>query len=424
MNPPDVVIIGGGLAGLSCAVRLAEQGKSFRLLEASNSLGGRVQTDELEGFRLDRGFQIFLTAYPEAQRVLEYDDLKLKPFTRGSLVRYRGRFHRLTDPRKEPLNALSALFCPLGTFRDKWRLFRLHSQLARAGDDPFREEDSLTLDFLRWQGRFSEEMIDGFFRPFLGGVFLEKKLITSSRFFRFVYRMFAAGEATIPERGMQAIPQQLASRLPAESIRLKARVERIENTTAVLPTGEPIRGKSLVIATDGIEAARLSEGRLSSTKWNGVTTCYYTMETPPLTEPILLLDGENRGPVNHAIMISAANPDAAPKGQHLLSASVIGLPESSDAELDRQIRSQFLNWFGPQVSSWRLLKTYRLAESLPKQQPLDQTESDRGVRLREGVYLCGDHRENSSINGAMVSGFRAAQAILEDERRPVVAGQG
>lgn len=416
MNPPDVVIVGAGLAGLSCALRLAEQGKSFILLEASDAVGGRVRTDLVEGFRLDRGFQIFLTSYPEARRILDYDDLRLRPFTRGALIRYRGRFHRLTDPRKEPLNALSALFGPIGSFRDKWRLFRLHAHLANGMDNPFSEEDSLTLDFLRWQGRFSEEMIDGFFRPFLGGVFLEKKLITSSRFFRFIYRMFASGEATVPSEGMEAIPQQLAARLPADSIRLRAKVVRIENTTAFLPTGEPVRGKSLVVATDGLHASKLCENGIPESDCNGVTTLYYDSELAPINEPILMLDGENRGPVNHLMVMSAAAPSYAPPGRHLISASVVGISEKDDAHLDREVRTQMMEWFGPQVMSWRFLKSYRIPDALPKQLPLDKTEADSAVRLSEGRYLCGDFRENSSINGAMVSGFRAAQAILEDSR--------
>lgn len=414
MNPPDAVIVGAGLAGLSCALRLSEQGKSFILLDAADAVGGRVRTDLIEGYRLDRGFQIFLTSYPEARRVLDYDDLKLRPFTRGALVRYRGRFHRLTDPRKEPLNALSALFGPIGSFRDKWRLFRLHSLLANGPQAPFAEEDSLTLDYLRWQGRFSEEMIDGFFRPFLGGVFLEKKLITSSRFFRFVYRMFAAGEATVPAEGMEAIPKQMAARLPAESIRFRARVARVEGTTAFLPTGEPVRGRSLVIATDGVHASKLSDNRVPESTCNGVTTLYYATERPPIDEPILMLDGENRGPVNHLMVMTAAAPSYAPPGQHLLSASVVGVSESDDSHLDREVRKQMMEWFGPQVLRWRFLKSYRIPDALPKQLPLDKTEADSSVRLAEGQYLCGDFRENASINGAMVSGFRAAQAILED----------
>jgi phytoene dehydrogenase-like protein len=414
MNPPDAVIVGAGLAGLSCALRLSEQGKSFILLEAADAVGGRVRTDQVEGYRLDRGFQIFLTSYPEARRVLDYDDLQLRPFTRGALVRYRGRFHRLTDPRKEPLNALSALFGPIGSFRDKWRLFRLHALLANGPRDQFAEEDSLTLDYLRWQGRFSEEMIDGFFRPFLGGVFLEKKLITSSRFFRFVYRMFAAGEATVPAEGMEAIPKQMASRLPAESIRLRARVSRVEGMTAILPTGEPVRGKSLVIATDGLHASKLSDNRVPESGCNGVTTLYYTADRPPIDEPILMLDGENRGPVNHLMVMTAAAPSYAPPGQHLLSASIVGISERDDARLDREVRKQMMEWFGPQVLRWRLLRSHRIPDALPKQLPLDKTEADSSVRLAEGQYLCGDFRENASINGAMVSGFRAAQAILED----------
>src|SRR5205807_1315743 len=178
---PDVLIVGAGLAGLCAARRLHEADVSFQILEASDGVGGRVRTDEVEGFLLDRGFQVYLTASPEGRRVLDPDELDLRPFDRGAAVWYKGRFHHLADPRQAPLKALLSLGSPVGTLRDKWRLALLGWDLLAADEeDAFRREERMTLDLLRWNAGFSEAMIDRFWRPFLGSIFLEKQLVTSS----------------------------------------------------------------------------------------------------------------------------------------------------------------------------------------------------------------------------------------------------
>ena len=208
---PYVLVVGAGLAGLCCGKRLAECGVSFRILEASDRVGGRVRTDLVDGFRLDRGFQLYLTAYPEGRRVLDLAALDLKPFTRGALVWVNGRFHRVADPRSEPVTAARSLFNPVGTPADKLRLVKLHWALEHGRlEDQVAKDERPTLDLLRWPGRFGPRMIDRLFRPFFGGVALDRQLVTSSRFFRFVFRMFAEGPGAVPAAGMQAIPDHLA----------------------------------------------------------------------------------------------------------------------------------------------------------------------------------------------------------------------
>ena len=423
MDHPDILIIGAGLAGLCCARRLAEQGQSFQILEAADQVGGRIRTDLVHGFRLDRGFQIFLTSYPEARRILDYEDLQLQKFTRGALIRYRGRFHRLVDPRKQPFAALGSITAPIGTFRDKIRLCKAALRWSRGEPEAngFHEE-SLTLDFLRWNGGFTEQMIDQFFRPFFGGVFLEKKLLTSSRFFRFLFKMFSQGDATLPAQGMQAIPEQIANQLPKNAIRFHTKVEKIEGGKVILSSGEVLSAKQIILATEGPTAARLLENRIPEPSSRGVTCLYFATERPPINEPILMLDGENRGPVNNLVVLSAAAPSYAPPGQSLLYASVLGVPEEEDQKLEARVRVQMNEWFGPQVKNWRLLRVDRIPHALPDQSPLALDPPQRAVRLEPGLYVCGDHRENASINGAMTSGYRAAQAVLEDLQSGIKAG--
>jgi phytoene dehydrogenase-like protein len=414
MPQADVLIIGAGLAGLCCARRLREVGIPFQILEAGDAVGGRVRTDQLDGFRLDRGFQVLLTAYPEAQRMLDLRALDLKPFYRGALIRVGGKFHRFADPRRHPLAGLKALAGPVGSFADKARILSLEAKV-RAGtvEDQFRKPEGLTLDFLRWGGRFSDAMIDRFFRPFFGGIFLERDLVTSSRFFRFVFRMFATGDAAVPALGMGAIPAQLAEPLPAESIRLNAPVESAGPGRVVLRGGAALSAKAVVVATDGPAAAKLLGGQVDEPKSRGVTCLYFAADESPLKEPILVLDGERTGPVNNVAVMSDVAPAYAPPGSALVSASVLGVPDQDDAALEAAVRGQLAEWFGPAVQGWRYLRTYRLPHALPDQAAPALDVPERPVRLADGLYVCGDHRDNASIDGAMASGFRAAQAVAE-----------
>lgn len=317
MAGADVTIVGAGLAGLGCALRLREVGVPFQIVEASDGVGGRVRTDTLDGFRLDRGFQVLLPADPEAQRVLDYGPLDLRPFRHADLIRFGGRFHRIADPRLEPWTAIKSAFGPLWTWRDNLRVFSLISKV-RAGkaEDQFRRPEGLTLDFLRWGGRFSETMIDRYFRPYCGCLFLERDLVTSSRLFRFVLRLLLEGGAAVPAAGMGAIPEQLAARLPAESIRFNAAVDRVEPGKVTLRGGEELTARAIVVATDGPEAARLLDGRVRDPGWRAVCCLYFAADESPVKEPVLLLNADEPGPVNHLAVMSDVAPTYARPGRH------------------------------------------------------------------------------------------------------------
>lgn len=385
------------------------------MLEASDGIGGRVRTDLVDGFLLDRGFQVLLTAYPEAQRVLDYAALKLEELYPGALVRTGGRFHRVADPFRRPLDAVSALFSPVGRLRDYPRLARLRGR-ARTDtlESLFARRETTTIDVLR-QLELSPQLVERFFRPFLGGVFLDRKLETSSRMLDFVVRMFSLGPAALPAAGMGAIPAQLAGILPAGSLRTGTSVATVESGAVVLDSGERLEAKAVVVATDGREAARLAG--VPAPAWRSVTCLYFDADTPPVNEPILVLDGDCEGPVNNLCVPSQAQLSYAPAGRSLVSASVLGNPPQSDEELEAAVRAQLGHWFGPAATSWRHLRTYHIPHALPAKTPPSLEPKERAVRLRPGLYVCGDHRETASIQGAMASGRRAAQAVLEELAR-------
>ncbi len=409
----EVLIVGAGLAGLCCGIRLQQANVRFRILEAADGVGGRIRTDTVEGFQLDRGFQVFLTAYPEAQKLLDYNALDLRCFEPGALVRFGGAFHRLTDPWRRPVQGLASVFSPIGTFTDKVRVGLLRSRVLRGTlEDRFRGQETTTLRALQTSG-FSSSMIDRFFRPFLGGIFLESELQTSSRMFEFVFRMFSTGDAALPGQGMEAIPRQLASGLPTDSVQLNAHVVRVDAQSVQLASGETLRARAVVVAVEGAAAAKLLGGAIPDAA-QGVTCLYFSADRSPVDEPLLVLNGEGHGPVNNLCVPSIGAPLYAPGKQHLISASVLGIHPADDASLQAAVRQQLAGWYGPEVNRWRHLRTYRIPYALPRQSPPALSVPERAVRWQPGVYICGDHRDNASIQGAMVSGRRAAEALLED----------
>lgn len=410
MPDTDVLILGAGLAGLCCARRLMQCGIRFQILEASDGVGGRVRTDRVDGFLLDRGFQVYLPAYPEGIRVLDLPELQLRPFRRGALVRYKGRFHRVSDPVENPWYAFCSLFNPIGSLSDKVRVGLLKQQiLSRPLEKLIAAHDRLTLDELRIHANFSPKLIERFFRPWLGGVFLEHDLRTSSRFFRFVFRMFALGGAAIPIEGMGAIPAQIAHRLPKDSIRLNAAVERIEMYEAWLRTGERVTARAIVVATDPRSAARLLNGAIPEPRMNSSTTLYFAANRSPVQEPTLTLNGEGIGPINTVAVMSDVAPSYAPDGQSLIAVTTI------DSNFNEgEVINQLVQWYGASTRDWRLLRTDRIRDALPDQSAGQLDPWQRPIRIRPGLYVCGDHRDQSSIDGAMSSGFRTAQAIAED----------
>lgn len=424
-------VVGAGLAGLRAAGLLAGSGVEVVLLEASDGVGGRVRTDAVGGFLCDRGFQVLLEAYPEAVEALDYAALDLRRFEAGALVRVDGRFARVADPVREPRSVLSTLRAPIGTLADKTRIGVLR-QRACAGtlEELWARPETTTLERLRAIG-FSGRMIDTFFRPFLGGIQLDPTLATSSRELEFVFRMFATGPVSVPAAGMGALTAQLAAVLPAGALRLEATVARLEGTTAVLADGERVESDAVVVATEGPSAAQLLE-EIDPPAGHGVTNVLLAAPEPLVGAPILVLDGEGTGPVNSVAELSAVAPSYAPSGRTLVSVAVLegGDPgwqqgsatpadgsEAPDPALLDPLLAQLRRWYGPVADRLEHVRTYRIPHAQPDQAPPALAEPARPVRLDGGRYVCGDHRQDASINGALASGRRAAEAVLADLAR-------
>lgn len=413
MSRPDVIIVGAGLAGLGCALRCLDHGLTPLVLEASDAPGGRVRTDEVDGFLLDRGFQVLLTAYPEAQRLLDYAALDLRVFYPGALVHQGTSFHRVADPWRHPIDGVKTVFAPVGSIGDKLRISQIRRAVTRITlDELWRRPDTTTLDALALAG-VSQVMIDRFFRPFYGGIMLDLDLQTSSRIFDFTFRMFATGDTVVPARGMQQIPAQLAARLPEGALRLDARVVEVGEGFVRLVDGEEHRAPAVVIATDARDAARLQAGS-PVRPFRAVSCLYFDAPASPVGEPIIVLNGSRSGPVNNLHVVSDVAPEAAPAGRALVSATVVGAPRENSAALERAVRLQLEEWYGPVVREWRHLRTYDIPYAHPDQMPPALRRVERDVRLARGRYICGDHVETATIHGALHSGRRAADAVQAD----------
>ncbi len=403
-----VVIVGAGMAGLSCAVHLEAGGIPVRVFESDRSVGGRVQTDEVDGFLLDRGFQVYLDAYPETGKLLDLKALDLRRFEPGGLVYRGGRLHRLMDVFRRPAAAFQALKAPIGSFADKARVGLLRTKLSLKSLDQIESsEDRTTESYLREFG-FGEGMIDSFFRSFYGGVFLERELQTSSRMFEFTFKMFTRGSATLPAHGMGEIPRQLAARLAADSISLSTRIDAVDATGVTLADGTRIEASRVVVATDVSSMQRLlPASKLEEPRWRSVTNLYFAAEASPIDEAIICLNGEGRGLVNNVCVLTDASPHYSADGRALLSVSVLGLPEVED--LPGEVKRELGDWFGTQVDAWEHLRTNRIERGLPEQLP--GASKGSGFSECEGVYICGDHCLSASIEGAVISGKRVAEAI-------------
>jgi len=412
MTGHDVIVVGGGLAGLSCAVRLHESGRAVHLVEASDQVGGRVRTDKLDGFLLDRGFQVMLDAYPIAGEMLDLEALDLRPYLPGALIRKDERFFRLMDVFRHPLALGETVLQPIGTLRDKLLVGRLRLSLLTASEESiwrnFAEEP--TESFLRRYG-FSEDFIDAFFRGFYGGIFLERELVTSARFFAFTFRLFGKGKATLPNRGMEEIPRQLAARLPPDAIRCGSAVENIEDDgTLRLRDGSPQRAAELVIATDGATAHHLLP-EIAPPTWQSTVNLYFRAKEPPLSEPIIALAGYRTGLVHNVSVPNLVAPGYAAGRDALVSVSVLGsVAQAESGEFLRAVRSELGEWFGPAASDWEHLRSYPIARALPS--PVAGHDRSGFHHPRPGIRVCGDHCLSGSIEGAIRSGLAAAEDIL------------
>ncbi|CAI9103973.1 OLC1v1002572C1 [Oldenlandia corymbosa var. corymbosa] len=423
-----VVVIGAGLAGLAAATKLQADGIPFVILEASDGVGGRVRSDLVDGFILDRGFQIFITAYPEAQKLLDYSALNLQRFYAGAQVYYRGRFHTVADPIRHFSDSLLSLANPIGTVVDKLLIGLTRIRvLTQSDDEILTAPETSTLDLLRGIG-FSDSILDRFFRPFFGGIFFDTELKTTSRLFNFVFKCLALGENTLPANGIAAIPNQLAAKIPPGSIFFKSRAHSIASKdgdsifTVKLESGEEVESEfGVIVAVEEFEAVKLLAGNSETpiqakTPVRSTVCLYFSTDKDqiPVKDPVLFLNGSGKGIVNNMFFATNVAPSYGPPGKGLVSVSLIGLFDNvAEKDLVNQVIDELSGWFGKAaVGSWKYLRMYKVKFAQPNQCP--PTDLMKNPRIKPGLYICGDYMTSATFDGALVSGRRAAEALLKE----------
>ena len=402
----DIIIIGAGLSGLTAANVLKAAGRSVIVLEASDGIGGRVRTDYFNGFQLDRGFQVLLTAYPEAKRLLDYKSLDLRHFDPGAFILKESGMTRVGDPFRQPAQLWNTLTSSAGNLADKFKMLTLRQWLkSKSLTEIFSERSIPTLDYLENYG-FSSSMIRNFFKPFFAGVFLENKLDTSSIMFEFLYKMFSEGATAVPAKGMVMIPKQLAQPL-LDDIRLYEEAVFLAQSQVRTAKGNVFSCKQILIAT---EASKVPYPLVRDGKYKSAHTLYFSAEKAPVNLPLVVLDAIPDHIVNNIAVMNKVVPEYAPEGKNLVAVSVFSDDKDISAVAERT-KNEASYWF-KEAENWELLKSYEIPDALPiKHRPADDNTSWT-FKVSDNIFRCGDYLLNGSINGAMKSGRLAAEALL------------
>ena len=408
MSEKKIYIVGAGLSGLIAALELEKAGLSAVILEASDRVGGRMKTDIVEGYRLDHGFQVLNTAYPEAKRYLDFQALQLKNFDPGAIIFEGKDSYILTDPLRNPLKLVGMAVSRVGTFLDKVKVFTLTQELKKKSSEEIFAEPSLpTHEYLKKYG-FSDAIITNFFSPFFRGIFLEKDLETSSRMFEFVFKMFSQGYAAVPAKGMGQIPEMINGQLQTTEIRLNTPVASVEGGKILLADGTQLEADRIIVAVQPDLVMKQLEGQFAPAR--KVINLYFAAPKSFLGRPMIgLITGQRV--INNLVFMEDVSKDYVPAGKSLLSVTVLDT-ELTDKELIKLVQSELEEISGIKADQFKHLKTYLIPHALPQVGDLKFSIPFTECKVLDQVFLAGDYLLHGSINAAMTSGRTAAEAVI------------
>ncbi|QIG39467.1 FAD-dependent oxidoreductase [Microbacterium sp. 4R-513] len=412
MQTHDVFVIGAGLAGLRCAVELAARGREVVVLEAADRVGGRQRTDRVDDFTLDRGFHVLNTAYPAVRASVDVDRLGVRAFPTAVRVRRTdGTMATLGHPLRHPNLVPATLASGFVTRRDLAGLLRWLGPIAlRPGVAVTRPDGTIGKgwDAAGLTGPLRTEVLS----PFFSGILADASESTSNTYVRLLARSFLPAGAGLPRDGIGALPRALASRARAAGADIRvgravSRLRRRENRWEVRALGEGrLLARDVVVAVGAESLDVLMDVPVPATR--GLQTWWFAAEEPPVSA-IITVDGTREGPIVNSLAISATIPEAAPRGRHLIQATCLWAPDRAAPE--PEVRAQLTRLWGRASASWELLRRDDIPHALPALPPPMRRPSP--ARIGDGLHIAGDHRETPSIQGALLSGMRAARSVLE-----------
>ena len=401
-------IIGAGVSGLIAAQILENYGYHPTIIEASSAVGGRVKSDVVKGYSLDRGFQVLLTSYPAAKKYLDYDGLALQKLLPGATIFKNGKAQTIGDPLRKLSLLFPTLLSSIGSLADKVNILKLNARLKKKKIPAiFKTEEKTTLQYLKDFG-FSNEIITDFFKPFFSGIFLESNLETSSRMFEFVYKMFGEGLAVIPKNGIQAIPNQLKNKLRQTEIRLNTAVKQVKNNLIILEDGEEIKSDFTIVATEA--SALISNLKNQETQWKSCDTLYFECEKRAINKPLIGLISDENALINNIFYPTSVATNAL-GNKEILSVTIVKKHHFNEAELIAKTTAELKTFCG--ISDLRFLKRYQIKKALPQLSNIQYELSSTETQLNSSLFLAGDQLLNASLNAAMIAGERAAMGVIK-----------
>lgn len=403
IETPQICIIGAGISGLIAAYELEQAGYTPVIYEKSNAAGGRVRTVKVDGYDLDIGFQVLLSAYPMAKKYLDYEQLKLTKLASGAQVLVDGKQLLIGDPQRDPSVLLPTIFSSIGTFRDKVKILGLIRKLKRKSIvHIFDTAETTTMEYLQSYG-FSQKVIERFFKPFFSGIFLEPDLRTSSRMFEFVYKMFGEGDATIPAAGIGAISDHLVSKLVQTKIHFDTAVEQLTPSHVHLSDGTSIPHDGAIVTSNASDLVRnLSEG---PTRWKSCMCLYFQIDNTSIPQGTISLVADGGRLSNNAYAYRTED------GTLILSITTLKFKDRSQTEVVSEVENEIRTYFGVKESTF--IHAFTIEQALPDLQQLQMSAEPSSSQLTENIFLAGDVMYNGSLNAAMESGRLAALGLIE-----------
>ena len=398
----DIVIIGAGIAGLACAMKLKKNNRNFIIIEQSNRVGGRVGSIKENEYIFDLGFQIYNTEYYETNSLLNLKELKLKVFKPGASIYNGRRFEILSDPFRDPSTIFETFFSGMTTFKDKIKILTLKRALSSYCISEDQSEDMTTLKYLKSYG-FSNKIINGFFKPFFSGIFLENQLETSSKFFKNVFSNFNKGYAAVPVNGMQAIPDQMVKNLNPHNLLLGNKVIEAKNPEKiVLENNEIIEAKYMVL-TGGSNS--LVNNHI--VEFNSVRTFYFSSRVK-VKHPKYINLFPYDSLINNIAILSSVSENYSPEGNTLFSITIIE-SDLSKSELIDIIQDKLSTYYGDEKSNYIFMKEINIKQATIKQKT---GYFDLKIEDKKNILFAGDYTTYGSIEGAVVSGIKTAEKLI------------